>query len=295
MGYLYIGLIKLMGLVPFSVAQRFGRWIGKKAMARPTRLREVAKVNIALTYPQLNTAEQEELVRQTLQETGMSGAEMGAMWGAGPEKGRNLVRKIHNLEVFTDAINSHRGVLLCVPHLGNWETLNHIATMYANLTAMYRPAKNKVLDRWMRNSRQKTGGLLVPTTSSGVKAMFKALEDGHVAGILPDQEPKPRSGVFAPFMGVDTLTPKLPHELLKRTKAVAVFGFAKRLPNTEGFEVYFLEPDDEIYSDDAVTSAAAMNRTIERMIAIAPAQYQWTYKRFRRRPNDAENPYKKLK
>ena len=95
-------------------------------------------------------------------------------------------------------------------------------------------------------------------------------------------------------MGVDTLTPKLPHDLLMKSKALAVFGFAKRLPNAEGFEVYFFQPDEEIYSEDLVSSAAAMNRTIERMISIAPAQYQWTYKRFRRRPNEGENPYKKI-
>lgn len=294
MGYFAIGLIKLLGLVPFTWAQRFGGWIGKQAMKRPTRLREVAKINIALTYPDLSAEEQDQLVRESLIETGKSGAEMGAMWGAGPEKGRNLVRKIHNLEYFTDAIATKRGVLFCVPHLGNWEVLNHIATMHASVTALYRPAKNKVLDDWMRESRQKTGGLLVPTTSAGIKAMFQALENGHVAGILPDQEPKRRSGVFAPFMGVDTLTPKLPHDLLMKSKALAVFGFAKRLPNAEGFEVYFFQPDEEIYSEDLVSSAAAMNRTIERMISIAPAQYQWTYKRFRRRPNEGENPYKKI-
>lgn len=292
MGYLAIGLIKLLGLVPFTWAHHFGGWIGRQAMKRPTRLREVAKVNIALAYSHLNAEEQEQLVHDTLEETGKSGAEMGAMWGAGPEKGRNLVRKVHNLDYFTDAIASTKGVLLCVPHLGNWEVLNHIATMHASMTALYRPSKNKVLDAWMRESRQKTGGLLVPTTSTGIKAMFNALEKGHVAGILPDQEPKPRSGVFAPFMGIDTLTPKLPHDLLMRFKPLAVFGFAKRLPNAEGFEVYFFKPDDEIYSEDPVTSAAAMNRTIEEMISLAPAQYQWTYKRFRRRPDDLPNPYK---
>lgn len=295
MGYLFIGLIKLMGLVPFTWSQRFGGWIGKQAMKRPTRLREVAKVNIALTHPHLSAEEQDQLVRESLIETGKSGAEMGAMWGAGPDKGRDLVRKIHNEEILTNAIASGRGVLLSAPHLGNWEVMNHIATMYANVTALYRPAKNKVFDAWMRESRQKTGGLLVPTTSAGIKAMFKALEDGHLAGILPDQEPKPRSGVFAPFMGIDTLTPKLPHDLLMKTNAIAVFGFAKRLPNAEGFEVYFFEPDEEIYNQDPATSAAAMNRTIERMISIAPTQYQWTYKRFRRRPNDGENPYNKNK
>src|SRR5690606_32113673 len=102
-----------------------------------------------------------------------------------------------------------------------------------------------------------------------------------------------RSGVVAPFMGVDALTPKLPHELLIKTGARAVFGFAKRLPNAEGFEVYFFTPDDDIYSDDVQVSAASMNRVIEKMVRLAPEQYHWTYKRVRRGP--MANPYHKKK
>src|SRR5690606_41155593 len=42
---------------------------------------------------------------------------------------------------------------------------------------------------------------------------------------------------------------------------------------------------DDIYSDDARTSATAMNEAIERCVAVCPAQYQWTYKRFKTSPD----------
>lgn len=292
MGYIFVGLIKLLGLIPFATAQRIGHWLGRQAFKRPTTMRAVAEINIAMCYPELSPEQQRELVQASLCETGMLGAEMGVMWGAGAEKGRTLVRRIHNLEIFTDAIASGKGVLFNVPHLGNWEILNHVVTQYATFTALYKPAKNKVLDRWMRSSRQKTGCIVVPTNSAGIKAFFLALTDGQVAGILPDQEPKERSGVFAPFMGVSALTPKLPHELLMKTGARAVFGFAKRLPQGEGFDVYFFAADEELYSEDLQVSAASMNRTLEAMVRLAPEQYQWTYKRFRRRPDGAKNPYR---
>lgn len=293
MGYIFIGLIKLMALVPFRAAQRFGAWVGRRIYKRPTsRMHHVSKVNIARVYPDLSEKEQQQLIYSSLQHTGMSGAEMGTMWGAAPNKGRDLVRKVHNLHILTDAIASGRGVLLSAPHLGNWEIMNHIATMHATVTAMYRPTKNKTLDNWMRTSRQKTGGLLVPTSRDGVKAMFDALEKGHLAGILPDQSPKLRSGVFAPFMGIETLTTKLPHDLLTKTGAYAVFGFAERLPNGGGFDVHFFAGDEEIYSSDLRTSARAMNRTIEKMIAVAPEQYQWSYKRFKTRPEGEADFYK---
>lgn len=284
MGYLYIGLIKLISLLPFAQAQRLGGWVGHKLAKHAKGMRKVAQTNVALCYPERSAAEQAKLVEQSIIETAKSGIEMGVMWGAGPEKGRTLVRKVHNLEALTDALDAGKGVLLSAPHLGNWEVMNHVATMYATVTAMYKPAKNKVLDKWMRESRQKTGGLLVPANRDGIAMMFAALEKGQLAGILPDQEPKERSGVIAPFMGVDALTAKLPHELLLKTGARAVFGFAKRLPDAQGFEVYFVAADEDIYSQDVQVSAASMNRTIAKLIELAPEQYQWTYKRFRRGP-----------
>jgi len=34
-----------------------------------------------------------------------------------------------------------------------------------------------------------------------------------------------------------------------------------------------------------------MNRTVEQCIRMAPEQYQWSYKRFRQRPDGSRNPY----
>lgn len=295
LGYLAIALIKLLGLIPFRSAQRIGGWLGEQLYKRNGKMVQVARINIAMTLPELTAEQQEHLVRASLHESAKSIVEMGVMWGASPDKGRSLVRKVHNLEYFTDAIASGKGLVFMVPHLGNWEVLNHFATLHADVTAMYRPAKNKVLDTWMRESRQKTGGYLVPTSRTGVAELFRALQDGKLAGLLPDQEPKRQSGVFAPFMGVDTLTPKLPQELIARTGALALFAFAKRLPKAEGFEIHFVQPDDEIYSDDVEVATAALNRAIETCVRMCPEQYQWTYKRFRRRPDENENPYKKAK
>lgn len=293
-GYLVIGLLRLIGRIPFAVAQRIGVTLGRLLLRTGSRASKIAQVNLQLAYPQLSDSERQTLLREALEETGKSGAEMGAMWGAAPEKGLLLVRRIHQLNLLTDALQSGRGVLLCVPHHGNWEVLNHMLTQHTPLTAMYRPAKNAVLDRWMLSSREQTGITLVPTTRDGVMALFSALEAGGAVAILPDQEPRLQSGVFAPFMGVETLTPKLPHELLQKTGAVAIFAFTERLPDAGGFDIHFLQASDDIYSSDARTSATAMNEAIERCVAQCPAQYQWTYKRFKTRPEDGANPYKGL-
>ena len=45
-----------------------------------------------------------------------------------------------------------------------------------------------------------------------------------------------------------------------------------------------LPVDDSIYSSDLETSLAAVNRAVEDCIAIDPAQYLWSYRRFKTQP-----------
>lgn len=290
-GYLMIGMIKLLSLIPLRHAQKIGRLIGTLLWCRRTRSREVARVNIGLTYPRLSVAERDDLVRETLQQNGMIAAEMGPMWGYDPDKTYGLIRNVYGEDLLDAALADKRGVILLAPHLGNWEIINNYFARKCPITIMYRPAKSQTFNKWMVDRRENVGCQLVPTTRAGVKGLFDALYNGELIGFLPDQEPRQKSGVFAPFMGVETLTPKLPHELIKKTNAIGIYGFARRLPGAEGFDIYFLSAEEDLYDDDLRVSATSMNRGIERCIEQCPAQYQWTYKRFKRRPEGESNPY----
>lgn len=290
-GYLIIGLIRLMSLFPLTFTQAFGRSLGRLLWVRRTRAREVARINLKLVYPEMPESERDALLKQTLLHNGMAGAEMGTFWGRSSSQCLSLLRTVHNEHLFDAAVKADNGILLLAPHMGNWELLNSYLMQRAQMTIMYKPAKNPVFSDWMHRRREASGARLVPTTSSGVRALFKALKNGNSVGFLPDQEPERRSGVMVPFMGVPTLTPRMPHELLQRTGARALMTFALRLPDAKGFDVYFLEPDADIYSSDPEVASAALNRSIEQVAATAPEQYQWTYKRFKRQPEGVSSPY----
>jgi Kdo2-lipid IVA lauroyltransferase/acyltransferase len=49
--------------------------------------------------------------------------------------------------------------------------------------------------------------------------------------------------------------------------------------------VHFMPAEDAIADADPAVAVAALNRGIEACIAIAPEQYQWTYKRLSFRPS----------
>lgn len=293
-GYLIIAVIRVLSVLPLRRAQAVGRLLGRLALAVGGSFRKVAQVNVALCLPSLTEHEREQLVERAVINSAMMASELGIMWGRPPADGLKLIRNVHNNEVFESALARGRGVLLLAPHLGNWELSNTYIASRMPLTAMYRPSRNPVFDQWMHTRREQTGASLVPTNVSGVKALYRCLKDGGVVGFLPDQEPKPEGGEFVPFMGITALTPRLPHQILHRTGATAVYIFARRLPDGEGFDIHFHPAPEAIYSADQEEALSAMNQGVAECLAICPEQYQWLYKRFKQQPQGRTSYYRNM-
>jgi Kdo2-lipid IVA lauroyltransferase/acyltransferase len=133
----------------------------------------------------------------------------------------------------------------------------------------------------------------VPTNRQGVVQLLRALERGEIVGILPDQEPDLSGGEFAPFFGKDALTMTLAARLANKTGAAVLCGFARRLPESAGFELVYRRADPQVASTEPLLAATALNRSVEACVLEEPMQYQWEYKRFKKRPpTDPEKVYR---
>ncbi|HEC28720.1 MAG TPA: lipid A biosynthesis acyltransferase, partial [Gammaproteobacteria bacterium] len=130
-----------------------------------------------------------------------------------------------------------------------------------------------------------------PTSTTGVKALFTALAKKETIGILPDQDPGGDGGIFVPFFGMPANTIKLASRLTQKTGAPVLLLYAERLTHGHGYVIHFHKPGKDIYSTDLTVSATAMNRSVEACIRALPSQYQWSYKRFKRRPSGESSPY----
>jgi len=290
-GYLIIAVIRTLSWLPLRQAQAVGRMLGRLGLRIGGKFMTVARINVRMCLPALDPAQQQQMVKTAVINSAVMASELGIMWGRPPADALRLIREVHNEDVFSEALARGRGVLLLAPHLGNWELSNTYIASRVSLTAMYRPSRNPVFDSWMHKRREQTGASLVPTNMSGVKALYRCLKEGGVVGFLPDQEPKPEGGEFVPFMGHDALTPRLPHQILQRTGAAAVFIFARRLPGGEGFDIHFHPAPPAIYAADQDEALAAMNQGVAECVAICPEQYQWLYRRFKLRPGGHSRIY----
>jgi len=217
---------------------------------------------------------------------------MGVSWMWPIDKVQKLITQVEGLEHLEKALEDKNGIILIAPHLGNWEVLNHFFRQYLFMTVMYKPAKIPALDNFIFSTRKRVDVGLVPADRSGVESLFSLLADKGVVAVLPDQEPGKKSGVFAPFFGQSALTGKLIGELANNTSAYLLCCYAKRLDDGN-FAVVLKPAQEGIRNTDEVAAATALNLSIEECINDCPEQYQWNYKRFRRRPEGRSKLYKK--
>lgn len=281
-----LGLIHSLGALNLKGARAMGSAIGSLLCLSNSRMYKVTQKNIELCYPDLPKAGQQSLAKQSVKETAKAIAETGIAWGGSKVKfARNaaMIEQVRNQELFDAALAKGDGIMILTPHLGNWEFISSWLPQRCDLMALYKTAKMPGFEKAMLKAREDSGATLVAGTARGVKGLFDHYKNKKVIMILPDQEPAPKSGVWADFFGVSALTPKVVHSMIKKNpQGTVLFAYVIRTKN--GFELIFRGLSDDIYSEDVNMSAQAMNKGIEACIADAPAQYQWDYKRFKQHP-----------
>ena len=286
--------LRLLSWLPLSWARRVGSgighllWLGKGSTTVRVTLR-----NLELCMPELDEPARRELARVSIVETCKTAAEVGAVWLWPAEKVLGCVQP-RGLDLLREARAEGRGVIVIGPHLGNWEVLG----LYLNTCGigqsvqLFQAPGRQALDQLIYKARSRAGAKMVATDGKGVTQLLKALREGLVCGILPDQVPPESGGEFAPFFGQPALTMTLLSKLVSKTRCAAILAYARRIevPGQAGWEVVFKPADPRLFAQDLNTSLTGLNATVEEAIRDEPTLYQWEYKRFKRQP-DGSRPY----
>lgn len=290
-GTAIVAFLKTLGRLPLPLAGALGRAAGQVAWLFAKGPRRVTLINLEICFPHLSEMERMALARTSLIETFQTIFESGAAWTKPASEVLRQITSVEGEHLIRSTLEAGRGVVLIVPHLGNWEIANYYISSNYPFMAMYAPVPIPKLDALIFKARTQMDGEFVPADKSGVIRLNSFLSNGGLTGILPDQQPSLKSGAFVPFFGKTALTPLLVSRLIQKTGAAA-FGYAcLRNPDGKTFRIVCIESDPAIYDPDPTISAAAMNRTIEALIHLAPEQYQWEYKRFNKRPDGEARPY----
>lgn len=269
---------------PLPVLHRVGAGLGTLVEWFPSTPRMVATMNLERCFPDAGGAERRAMRRAHFRELGKTVMEAPALMRRGPERVQGWVVETDGEETFHRLAAQGRGVILAAPHLGSWEVIPHWVLQHYPMRFLYRPPRQRDLGPMLLEARARSGGQPVETTPRGVRILLQGLRKGEIVGILPDQEPDGNEP-FAPFFGHPAKTMTLLSRLAARSGAPVIFGWAERLPAGRGFRLRFRQGEEAIASSDLQEAAAALNRGVEACVREAPAQYQWSYKRFDTQPD----------
>jgi len=288
--FLFKLTLSITAVLPLKLIHLFGKVMGGLSWKINSRIRRIAEKNVQLCFPELTQLQQEDLVKKSLYETGKVILETGKMWLGNTQQTLRLVKETKNQHLIDDALQNNKGVILAMPHYGSWELTSLYCAEHYPMTTMYAPQGDSRVENLMRHARQRTGAKLVPTDNTGIRAMSKALKQGEVISILPDQSPK-NNGLFVPFFGQPCYTMTLLSKLAQKNNAVVIFTYAKRLEDSSGFEIIFREAGEDLSQLELEKSVTQMNIDIEQLIRETPYQYQWTYKRFKEKMDGQASVY----
>lgn len=272
--------LSVTGSLPLWTHKGISQFIGFFLWVLHTRTRHVTETNIRHCFGHLEAKQQRCLAKKSLTCTVMTSLEMASIWRDPLYWLNHKVVGIEGQTLFDAALAKKKGVIVIMPHLGNWELLGLYVGGISPTLSLYSPPKITALESFIKRAREKTGATLVPTNNHGVGRLLKNLRKGGVTCILPDQVPNKSNGyVCAPFFGKDANTMTLVNGLAKKTDCVILCGCAMREGN--GFKILFHEVCDRLSDKDSYISACGLNAAIEEAIKYCPEQYQWSYKRFK--------------
>jgi KDO2-lipid IV(A) lauroyltransferase len=273
-------LVGFFSRLPLGLNRFIAAGIGRLIYLLNVRERKTTERNLELCFPKLSPSERAALARKSICQSASWALETSSVWFRGEDWRESRIKKIHNRDLYDQAKSSNQGVLLLLPHFGNWEMIGLWVGDQSKTTAMYRMPKMEKLDPLVRQARSYSElTSMVPATARGVMSVLKALKRGEQTIILPDQVPVGEGGVYSEFFGIPAYTQTLTFNLIQKTSPIVLFAYALRVPG--GFELGFFEPPEGIYSENAQDSVDAMNRGVEQLCLMDLSQYQWEYKRFK--------------
>lgn len=302
---LLFAFARLAGRLPWRWHRAIAASIAKLWIASNARESRVALRNLELAFPGMAPVERGALRERVLRVTARQMLETLRFWTRPHAENLALVRENGGESLFDAAIASGRGVIVAAPHYGNWELLNQWLAARAPISILYAPPESRVGEGFLRRVRAADDDASrvtqVRAEAAGVRQLLRTLREGGVVGILPDQQPKGGDGEFASFFGVQALTMTLLSRLAARSGAIVVFAWCERLSAPDrasppAFVVHVEPASPDIASPAPGIGVLALNAGVERIARRDPAQYQWTYKRFKRRPKGSgeTNPYRDL-
>lgn len=270
-------IFRMIALLPLRVLHGFGALVGHATFAMSREYAARTRENLRQANLSVDEKEYAALLDQAIGEAGKGMVELPWVWCRPVEQVCATVKSCQGWEHMEAAHARGKGIILLTPHWGCFEVVGLYVGRSLPLTCLYRSPKQDWLEKIMRAGRERGLTRLATADVSGVRVLYKALKKGEAIGLLPDQVPSQGEGDWVDFFARPAYTMTLSGRLAQTSGATVLLATAERLPQGAGYRLRF-EP---LPLDFSKPVAPQINMALERVIAISPAQYLWSYNRYK--------------
>jgi len=287
---LLLGLMWLLHWLPLPVLGRIGDAVGSLLYLGMRNRRHITLTNLRLCLPEYSDADRGAIARAHFQAYARSVLERAILWWAPESRLRRLI--VVEPSVPTMLAAQRPTIFLC-PHFVFLETAGVAITMEGPACSIYSRQRNRVFDEALRRGRLR----FTPDESNlmardaGIKPIIRAMRSGRPFLMLPDMDFGRKESVFVPFFGIPAATLTAPARLAATTDGQVIPVVTRLLPHYRGWEVRFFPPWEAYPGDDIEAATRRMNAFIEDRIRESPAEYFWSHKRFKTRPEGMPSVY----
>ena len=285
--WILILLMRIGVFIPFSAQVIIGRTIGKAMYPFMSKLRSTAYSNISHCFPEKKQTQVITLVKQHFEAIGISLFETANAYYASDNKIIKLLNT-KNEHFFKDALKQEGGIILLCAHFMPLMLGSRALLINHTIANIYRPQNNKLFDQAMVKGYKKHGAVMIKSTDT--RSIIKAINNSLPIWYAPDQDLGEKHSVFAQLFGIPTATASATARLAKNNNTrVIPYSFFR---TSKGYEMSFEKPLSDFPSGDSIVDATTTNKILEKQIKNSPEQYLWIHRRFKTRPDGAENFYK---
>ncbi len=283
------GVFRLAGRLSIHGIDRAAGRIGPVIRALDGKHRRIVRRNLERALGAEMPASERRAVEQRVFENLVRILlEIGWSMNRKTEELRRFLR-IRGYANFKAAHRQGRGVLILTAHVGNWEMLPVLGSLYRfPINVLYRPLDYLPLDRLVRKMRSRFGAEMIPSARAARK-ILGCLRRGEIVAMLMDQNVDWYEGVFVDFFGRRACTNKGMALIALKTGApvVPIFltredgGFAVEI----GAALPLIRTGDK--TRDIEENTQRYNDVIERFVRRHPDQWFWVHQRWKTRPYQA--------
>jgi len=270
-------------LLPFRVAQRFGRRLGQFVYTNLKIRRETTYQNLRAAFPEKSIEELDDIALEAYCNLMITFVEL--FWIPNLNHGAILhIVKPRNPEVLEDARKKGKGLILLSGHFGNWELMAFSTTILFNLpfTIIVKDQRNPLVDKLITKYRSMCGSKMVSMDKS-VREVLTTLRDNGAVAMLADQS-APKERLFIDFFGRPAATYEGPAVFALRSGAPIIMFFLIRQKNGK-YELVFEElpmSDLQGATDENIIELTRRHvAVLERYIRDYPGQWLWLHKRWK--------------